>query len=148
MRTIVKYRIFQMKWAVIVAAVAIALSACSKFLDVRLFNNTGEPMTLRSGSGSVAIDRQGSGQLRYPGPNEGWKAQVVTARCEYEYVVPQRFDHYPWPWDSSKPLKVQVEKDFSIHLLSPDTESVVSVAGLSTFQQDGFPLKPSASKCR
>lgn len=124
-----------------------ALFGCSLKLQVALFNDAGEAVTVKIKGENIAIEPGRFGQFDYPGDEQNWMLHLSTATCDYAYLVPKALDHYPSSPGSNGPLKGQVEKDFSIHLLPPSATAVTAVAGLGSLQQDGFPMHPVSKNC-
>ncbi|MBN9557193.1 MAG: hypothetical protein J0I26_06635 [Alphaproteobacteria bacterium] len=127
---------------------SVALVGCSLKLQVALFNDAGEAVTVKMEGKSVAIEPGQSGQFDYPGDEQNWMLRLSTATCDYVYQAPKTLEHYPLPSGSDAPLKAQVEGDFSIYLLPPSATAVAAVAGVRSLQQDGFPLHPMSKSCR
>jgi len=132
---------------VIVLFTAPVLAGCSLKLQVALFNDAGEAMTVKLEGKSVVIEPGRSGEFDYPGDRQNWTLHLSVAACDYTYQVPRTLDHYPSSPGTNGPLKAQVERDFSIYLLPPSATTVASVAGLGSLQQDGFPLHPVSKNC-
>lgn len=126
---------------------AMLVVACSLKLQVALFNNAEEAMTIRTENGSVIVGPELSRQIDYPGESQGWGLRLSTARCDYVYFVPKTLEHYPWSGDSNNVLKVQVERDMSLYLLPPSSKNIMPIDGLQALQQDGFPLRPVETEC-
>jgi hypothetical protein len=131
----------------VVAVMSVALISCSLKLQVDLFDNGGEDVTVKTGDTNLAIKPGRFAQFDYPGNEQNWMLHLSTATCDYIYEVPKTLEHYPWSIGSNGPLKVQVEADFSIYLLPPSAMAITSVAGLGSLQQDGFPLRPTSKNC-
>jgi hypothetical protein len=125
----------------------VALACCSLKLQLALFNDTGEIVTVKMEGKSIAIGPGRSGEFDYPGDEQNWTLRLSTAACDYAYQVPRTLEHYPSSLGSDRPLKAEVERDFSIHLLPPSATAVGSVAELGSLQQDGFPLHPVSKSC-
>jgi hypothetical protein len=134
-------------WAAAILG-ALVLSSCSLKLKVTLFNNSGEGVTVRVEPTDVVIGAGQSARFDYPGGEQNWTLHVVTARCDYSYAVPRTLDHYPWPTSSNRGLVAQLEQDFLIFLLPPSATQITPVTGLSSLQQDGFPVRPVSQSCR
>ena len=134
--------------SLVILLTGIVLVGCSLKLQVALFNNTGERVTVRTESKIIAIDAGQSAQFDYPGEEQNWTLQLSTAACDYAYHVPKTLDHYPRPSVSNGLLKAQVEGNFGVYLLPPTATVPASIAGLESLQQDGFPLRPTSSNCR
>lgn len=126
---------------------SVVLAGCSLKLQVALFNDAGEAVTVKMEGANIAIESGRSGQFDYPGDEQNWMLHLSTATCDYAYQVPKILEHYPLSSGSNGPLKAQVERDFSIYLLPPAATAIASVAGLGSLQQDGFPLHPVSKNC-
>ena len=124
------------------------LAGCSLKLQVALFNNADQALTVKMEGTNVVVEPSRSGEFDYPGDEQHWQLHLSTASCDYVYQVPRTLDHYPASPDSNEPLKAQVESDLGIYLLPPSATNVVSVAALASLQQDGFPLHPTSKICR
>ena len=131
----------------VIVAMSVALVGCSLKLQVNLFNNAGEAVTAKLEDSSLPIGPGGFVQFDYPGTAQNWILYLSTATCDYGYAVPRALEPYPRSQGSNGPLKVQVEKDFSIYLLPPTAETVTAVESLGPLQQDGFPLRPVSKSC-
>ena len=125
----------------------LALVGCSLKLQIALFNDAGEAVTAKMESTNIAIGSGRSGEFDYPGDEQNWMLHLSTVTCDYIYQVPRTLDHFPSSPGSNGSLKAQVEKDFSIYLLPPSANTVASVAGLGSLQQNGFPLHPVSKSC-
>ena len=125
------------------------LGGCSVKLQIALFNNAGEPITVVQGNKVFVIDAGKSYQFDYPADAENWSVYLDTAQCRYVYEVPRTFDHIERsPPGEHTPLKVQLEKDFTIFLLPRSASAIGAVSSLGRIQVDGFPLHPASKKCR
>src|SRR6266481_8263095 len=85
----------------------LALAGCSLKLQVALFNDAGEAVTVKMEGANIAIESGWSGQFDYPGDGQNWMLHVSTATCDYAYQVPKTFEHYPSSPGSNQPLKAQ-----------------------------------------
>lgn len=127
---------------------SVALVGCSLKLQVALFNNAGEAVTVKMGGTIITIEPDRYAQFDYPGEEQSWTLHLSTARCDYVYQVPRTLEHYPSTPGQNGPLKVQMDRDLNIYLLPPSATVVTSVAGVRSLQQDGFPLHPMSKNCR
>ena len=126
----------------------LVLAACSLRLEISLFNDSGEAITIALWHKDLPIEPGQFGVFDYPGPNENGQVHISAGRCSYIYEVPQGGLPHLRNAGNDGPLNLQVEKDFAIYVLPPDAGSVVSTAELSAFQKDGFPLHPTSKICR
>lgn len=126
-----------------------SLTACSLYLQIALFNNSGEAITVELWHENIAVRPAQFAQFKYPGQNENWQVHIATATCDYIYQVPQEgLDKIRPEGHYSDPLPLQLEKDFDIYVLPPDAKSIVPVAALGAMQRAGFPLHPISKTCR
>jgi len=137
-----------LRTSLIVLLTAVGVGGCSERLQLLLFNNTTNEVTVQARGESAVIGLRRSAKFEYPQSGENWTLRLATADCDYEYQVPKTLEHYPWSPGSNGPLKAQVEKEFDIYLLPPTATEVRSVSELGSLQQDGFPLHPIAKICR
>jgi hypothetical protein len=131
-----------------ILGIALLCGACSMFLKVDLFNNTGVAIVVHAEGNELALEQAKFVEFRYPGDSAGWTFRLSTARCEYLYRVPRTLEHYARPPGVNPPLKAQVEPDFSVHWLPPTVNEVGEVAKYASLQPDGFPLHPESISCR
>lgn len=124
----------------------IALAACSQAMDVTLFDNTGVPISINSGSQSVLAPGR-SKDFHYPEGSVNWALLITAGSCDYLYQMPRSLEHWPWPLDYKTNPTVQVERDFSIWAVPPGAAGVADVSGLAAQQVDGFPLHPVSKTC-
>jgi hypothetical protein len=131
----------------IVAAMSAALAGCSLKLRVEVFNDTGEAVTVGLDRVRLSIAPGASARLDYPGAQQRWMLFLTTATCKYAYAVPRTLEHVERSARGDAPLEVQIEKDFSIHLLPRTARAIAPVEGFASLQQDGFPLRPASRSC-
>ncbi|OOG37303.1 hypothetical protein B0B52_18350 [Polaromonas sp. A23] len=127
--------------------VVTALNGCSLKLQIALFNNVGELLTVRLNDKNIAVESGQFAQFDYPGDAQMWMIRLSVGKCEYVYQVPKTLEHYPWSSDKKGPLKAQIERNFDIFLLPPQTTAMGVVAKFGNLQQDGFPLHPVSKIC-
>ena len=137
----------------IVIATLICLAACSQALQVRLFNNTTDPITLHVTTLHGFLSREedivvGSGlaaQFDYPGRI----LRMSAAGCELRYSFPSTFQGYPILRQTSYSVAVQaqLEPNLLMYLVSPDAKTVSDVRLSESIQVQGFPLQPSSRIC-
>jgi hypothetical protein len=127
--------------------------ACSRPLQVRVFNNTGGSIAIHvtAGSGFATTQKDivvASGGLspqfdyyyRYRGP-----FRISAAGCEIAYSLPLHLQGYALPNTYDVPVQVQIEPDLTIYLVRFDAKTVSDVR-LSA-QVQGFPLRPTSRTC-
>lgn len=141
-----------MKWSrLLFVPVCVALTSCSRLLDLTVFNNTSANITLLAGNEEIAPNSFGT--VKFPGTGKVGKYSLVRIAgggCEYLYDL----EKASYPYDEAHPLmasergiQVQVERDFSINLLPQTYEGKVPVSGDVVLSHEGFPLRPIAKKC-
>lgn len=130
-----------------ILSVSVALSSCSTKLQIELFNNTGEIVTVSEDDKKLTVYPAQFREFGYPGNEQRWTLYISTTQCDYTYEVPRAFEHYP-STEVDEPLKTQVNKDFSIYLLPALATVIADVKELGPVQQNGFPLHPVSKNCR
>ena len=68
---------------------SMVLTGCSSKLQVALFNDAGEAVTVKMEGANIALEPGQSGQFDYPGDEQNWMLHVSTAICDYAYQVPK-----------------------------------------------------------
>lgn len=135
-------------WLVGSLAVPI-LAGCSYRLQIALFNNTSEPISVQLESNRLVAE---SGQFvlfDYPGDTQAWAIRLSVADCVYTYQAPKSLEHYPWSRPNHEmPLKVQLDKDLGLYPLPPSAAGVQPISDLGALLQDGFSLHPISKSCR
>jgi hypothetical protein len=134
-------------------ATSVGLAACSKALQLRLFNNTKDPITIhlttlhgfRKEEKNIVIGSHLSAQFDY----QSGTLRVSAAGCEITYLLPQDLRGYPFPRASHNipAVEAQLESDMAIYLVPPDTRTVSNVGLLASLQVQGFPMRPSSRSC-
>jgi hypothetical protein len=134
-------------------ATMICVAACSQALQVRLFNNTRDPITLHVTTLHGFLEREkdivvGSGlsaQFDYPGGT----LRMMASGCEFTYSLPNTFQGYPIPRKTSYGVAVQaqLEPDLVLYLVPYDAKTVSDVKLSDSLQVQGFPLRPSSRTC-
>ena len=129
------------------------ISACSKGLEINLFNNTSGPITVHSFTQhfvqrerQLLIGSQMSARFNYPSR----ELLISVGGCEVRYALPLTLHGYPFPRDTyNVPVQAQLQPDLAIYLLPPGigTTAAVSDIGAASLHVDGFPLRPSSSGC-
>lgn len=129
------------------------ITACSRPLQLRVFNNTGGSILLHVtvGSGFATTSKDilvGSGGLsaqfdyyyRYRGP-----FRISVAGCEVTYSLPLHLLGYPLPYRYDATVQVQLEPDLAMYLVPFDSKTVSDVRLAAQVQ--GFPLRPISRDC-
>jgi hypothetical protein len=122
------------------------LSACHISIDATLFNNTGQSVSIDYPAVTVAPDR--SAHFIYP--NKSRVLRLGIEGCVYLYEVPETLNDYHLPdfkFRTGRGVQIQVEKDFSVDLLSPLYEGDAPASGATILQHEGFPLRPLNKTC-
>jgi hypothetical protein len=134
----------------------IVLIACSAMLRVTVFNNTGGTIEVYTERNTGKIEPGKYDDFRYP--SRAGEAgvfellRIAGDRCEYLYDLDRA--HYPAEeWNrgvvaAGRGIQVQVEKDFSIDLLSADYTGNGPAPSETIPKREGFPLRPFTKKCR
>lgn len=130
------------------ALAVVVLASCSSRLEIVLFNNAGETVTVHTPDTNLSISSGQSIRFDYPSENESWRIRLSVGECTYTYAAPRTLEHYPWAHGSRNELRAQLEKDFSLILLPPGTTEVTPADKVASLQQDGFPLQPASQDCR
>jgi len=128
------------------------VSACSKGLEITLFNNTSDPITVHSFTQhfvrrerKIRIGSQMSARFNYPSR----ELFISVGGCEVRYALPLTLHGYPFPRDTYNILlQAQLQPDLAIYLLPPRATAVVSDVGAASLHVDGFPLRPGSPACR
>lgn len=134
--------------------VSALLTGCSAALDVTVFNNTGDVIEVITDHSSGTIDGNRFDDFRFPtkrGAGAFELLRIVAGGCEYLYDL-QRASYPDEEWNrgvvtAGRGIQVQVEKDFSIDLLSADYTGRGPAPGNLIPKREGFPLRPIAKKC-
>jgi hypothetical protein len=142
---------YPIRYVCVGLATLICVTACSQALQLTLFNNTRDSITIhlipRHGfrkERNIAIGSHLSARFDYPGRS----LHMSAAGCELTYIVPQTLQGYPFPRQSyNVPVQAQVEPDLAIYLVPFDTKSISDVRRFEALQIRGFPLRPSLRSC-
>lgn len=157
--------------ALIVALVTIALaslSGCSRATTLFVFNNTDQPVELLLVTSQRDLEHaprdrgianrditlephQGRDTgVTFSFDSRGWRVEARSGECRLIYSVPpgHMIPNYPWdPAHINPYVKIQIESDFSVHLVPESATSVVDVALYREQQTGGFPLRPVENSC-
>jgi hypothetical protein len=126
------------------------LSGCQIFLDATLFNNTDEDVEIDAGKDIVAVAPNQFAHLTYPNESTDRVFRLAIGKCVYLYEVPEALKDYHLPdfqFRTGRGVQIQVEKDFSVNLLSPSYAGDTPASGEMILQREGFPLHPIDRKC-
>jgi hypothetical protein len=129
----------------------LVLSGCQIFLDATLFNNTDEGVELRAGKDIVVVAPNQFAHLTYPNESTDRIFRLTIGKCVYLYEVPEALNDYHLPdfkFRTGRGVQIQVEKDFSVNLLSPSYAGDAPASGEMILRHEGFPLHPVSRKCR
>ncbi|HEY2009530.1 MAG TPA: hypothetical protein VGH23_11105 [Rhizomicrobium sp.] len=138
-----------MRSGTVIASLLLAasiLTGCQHVMEIVLFNNTGVPITINAELEDAIVPGQ-SGEFYYPRYTMNWTLLISAGACDYLYQAPRSLDHWPWPIDYKTEPTVQLERDFSIWAVPPDTSGVTDVSALKAQQTNGFPLHPVSRTC-
>jgi hypothetical protein len=127
------------------------LGGCTVWSPATLFNNTGGAIQVNMRGNISTMPPNQSVEFRYPRANVNWAFRLAGGGCEYLYDVPVLPRKYGWPIllvSSDRKDRVQVEKDFSLNLLSPSYAGDTPASKEAFLQQEDFPLQPVSKKCR
>jgi hypothetical protein len=133
----------------ILPLLALVLSACQIFLDATLFNNTDEGVEIRAGNDIIVAPNRFA-HLIYPNESTDRVFRLTIGKCVYLYEVPEGPSDYHLPdfqFRTGRGVQIQVEKDFSINLLSPSYAGDAPASGEMILRHEGFPLRPLTKKC-
>ncbi|HKU54106.1 MAG TPA: hypothetical protein VJP60_01985 [Rhizomicrobium sp.] len=127
--------------------VSAAFTACSKLLQVTLFNNTGETIALHAEFETETIAPSRFSHFKYPGQGANRVFRLSSNSCVYLYEFPSEIVDYPIEMRFERGIQVQVEKDFGIDLLPVSYEGDAPASRDTILRQEGFPLQPVSRKC-
>src|SRR5262245_30556874 len=105
------------------------LNACSKLLQVTLFNNTGEAIEIHAENKDITVAPNQFDHFKYPGESTNGTFRLSSGGCDYLYEFSPRLDDYGLSYEFERGVQVQVEKDFSIDLLPVSYEGSVPASG-------------------
>ena len=128
--------------------VSCVLAACSYPLSATLFNNTGQDVAVNWEDDNVAIAANHSGEFHYLNGDRKREVRLSSGGCEYFYAVPPELKGYVPDRKLERGVQMQVEKDYSIHLLPADYAGEQPALGTIFLQREGFPLRPVSRRCR
>ncbi len=136
------------------AVTSVVIVACSQALQVTLFNDTSDPITLHVTMGYGLVQKHRNivigSQLPARFDYRNRLLHMSAAGCELTYMLPHTLQGYPFPRYASDnfSVKAQIEPDLAIYLVPPDTKAVANVGLYASLQVQGFPLRPSSRTCR
>jgi len=126
---------------------SLVLNACSKFLQVTLFNNTGGAIEIHAESKNATIAPNQFERFKYPGESAKGVFHLSSGGCEYLYEFSPKLDDYGLSYEFERGVQIQVEKDFSIELLPVSYKGNFPASGEIILKHEGFPLHPVSQKC-
>jgi len=122
------------------------LTACPPPAYITVFNNTGEAIEVRTERDHVSIAPNRFDQFHDPLGDQVFR--FTGGGCEYLYDFSVRIGEYDTDRALVRGIQIQVEKDFSIDLLSGSYAGEAPVSGNMILKREGFPLRPVSRKCR
>lgn len=135
---------------------AIALVSCSQGLQVRLYNNSKQPIGLsilsEQKEGKIHIDSMGEYKFLYKKVDEDLRLKIKTKQCIFEYLVTAPYKNYgnllPSPLDEGPYLMtLQLEADFEIFFVPQGNELPAVKEALADQPAPFFPIRPIFSSC-
>jgi len=124
------------------------LTACSRLLQVTLFNNTGEEIGVRAELEKDTIAPNRFARFKYPSEGANRVFRLSSKACEFLYEFPSEISDYKIEMKFERGIQVQVEKDFSVNLLPVAYAGEAPVSSSLFLQREGFPLRPVSRTCR
>ena len=128
--------------------VPFSLAACSRLLQVTLFNNTGEAIEVHAAGENDKIAPNQYSRFKYPGEDDNRVFRLSSGMCEYLYDFSPKLNDYGLNMTFERGVQIQVEKDFSIDLLPVTYTGNAPDSGAMILRYEGFPLHPVSRKCR
>jgi len=128
--------------------VSTIFAACSRLLQVTLFNNTGEEIGVRAELEKDNIAPNRFAHFKYPGKGVNRVFRLSSKACEFLYEFPSEISDYQIEMKFERGIQVQVEKDFSVNLLPVAYAGEAPVSSSLFLQREGFPLRPISRTCR
>lgn len=134
-------------------ASAPALSACTYVPELKIVNNTGAPIrvtgwttrTIAQGESGTLAGLRSRVQQDVP-----YSARVRAGGCDLRYRADIPSGYHAWQGPSqllTRDFWVQMEPDFSLHLVPEGGARVVDVTAYARRQTDPFPLRPVEANC-
>ncbi len=96
------------------------LNACSYLLSATLFNNTGRDIRVDWEGEKVVITANYFSEIAYVNGDRKREVLLSSGACEYLYYIPPELSDYKPDNELNRGIQIQLEKDFSIHLLPAD----------------------------
>jgi hypothetical protein len=136
--------------ASLLAALSVSVLGCETGLDVVVFNDLREPVSVSVGAHTVTADPGQSGRLGYPDPKgvELGRLTIVAGGCTMTYEVPAVLDDYPWRAKVKGVVPFQLEADWKLYAIPPDSATALPLSDAARLQKGSFPLSPSKRACR
>jgi len=119
--------------------------------DIIVGNNTDGPIRLllpNTRRHTSDLKKGEFGRLRFPSSDgrEQGLLEVQVANCSYRYSMNSSFvTDYPWKMRGA--IVFQLENDFFLYAVPPDTTATLSKDALSPLQTPRFPLRPVDKSC-
>jgi len=132
---------------IFVVLLAPLLTACPPPAYVTLFNNTGAVIEVRTERDRVSVAPNRFDQFHDPVDTDQ-VFRLTGGGCEYLYDFSLGLVGYYSDRALVRGVQIQVEKDFSVNLLSGSYAGDTPAPGEMILQREGFPLQPVSRKCR
>lgn len=129
------------------ALMALLSSSCSLKLQVAVFNNTGDELTVVIGRDSALVPLRASSRMSYPVNAQKRQMRLKLRGCWLTYALPEAAESYATQSGFAGAVALQVEPDERIILLAPDASQVVDVGSNKQAQIATFPLSPLERTC-
>jgi len=146
---------------------AFMVTACAYPMTLFLFNNTGHEFVIESISTYHEKERVEVNKLqkipvnmgieiRAPGDQrKGWTVSARSGECKLVYFIPSSVELNQNYWDpelrgsrkASAYIKIQIEPDFTIHLIPQKETSIVDVNNFKNLQEGVFPITFQEKTC-
>jgi hypothetical protein len=131
-----------------------SLSGCTYVPEIKVVNNTGVAIEVFTVRGARVLLQGESGTLAGARPRvvqeQAYSARVSAAGCELRYVADSPARYRDWQPEAETQIRdfwVQMEADFSLHLVPEGGAHIVDVALYAQHQTAGFPLRPIVTQC-
>jgi hypothetical protein len=127
----------------------LALTSCETEFDIAVINNLDEQVSVAIGDHTE--DAPAGKLLKYHYPSvdgiEKGEMRITTSQCTLTYNLPHDLDDYPWRTELNGVLPVQLERDFKLYEIPPNSMGVVPLSNVTSLQRGGFPVSPSKREC-
>ena len=142
-----------MKRYLILLVITLALCGCTPDMEVRIFNNTNDPIKLISGCGTIEIKNQREGKFEYfCSINRNFEIISENNHWEYsreKFISKSYYSHTPskdnfirlkrFSFSPKYYIKLQLEKNGEIYSIPLKEHAPIST---ETPQLEGFPVFP------